>query len=89
MKVEFFYAEGCDNCAAARRELKQAVAAAFRLDADWHELEVVKHLDYAVELGVLSTPAVAIDGVLVFAKLPTVAQLDAELQRRAPPGHGR
>lgn len=83
MKVEVFYADGCGNCSASMRELKEAVLAAFPTDAAWSEIDIVKNIDYAVELGVLTVPAVAIDGALVFAKLPTAQQMLSELTTRA------
>lgn len=83
MKIEVFYADGCSNCSAARRELEDAVRAAFPSEAAWSEIDIVKNIDYAVELGVLTVPAVAIDGALVFAKLPTPEQLVSELTARA------
>lgn len=83
MKIEVFYADGCDSCGESRRALREAVLAGCPVVADWNELDIVKHIDYAVDLGVLSVPAVAIDGALVFAKLPTAQQLVAELSSRA------
>ena len=83
MKIEVFYADGCGNCSASRRELKEAVLAAFPTEAAWSDIDIVKNIDYAVELGVLTVPAVAIDGALVFAKLPTTQQLVSELTARA------
>jgi hypothetical protein len=49
---------------------------------DWRELNVLDELDYAVQLGVLTLPAVAIDGELVFTSLPTRRQLLAALSER-------
>ena len=83
MKIEVFYADGCNNCKASRRELQEAVLVAFPTAASWSEIDIVKNIDHAVELGVLTVPAVAIDGALVFAKLPTVQQLLSELRTRA------
>ena len=83
MKVEVFYADGCNNCGASRRELQEAVLAAFPSGTTWSEIDIVKNIDYAVDLGVLTVPAVAIDGALVFAKLPTAKQLLSELTARA------
>ena len=82
MKIEVFYADGCGNCSASRRELKEAVLTAFPSGAAWSEIDIVKNIDFAVDLGVLTVPAVAIDGALVFAKLPTVRQLMSELTAR-------
>lgn len=80
IRVEIFSTPGCDRCARAREALK-AVAA--NLEAvRWREVDILAELDYAVELGVLSPPAIAIDGVLVFPSLPTAERLRAELLRR-------
>lgn len=85
MKVELIHAAGCASCRQARAALK---AAATRAAADlvWREVDVLDELDYAVELGVLSLPAIAIDGELVFASLPAPAQLAAAIARRTAEG---
>lgn len=82
MKVELFYSPGCSQCAAVREDLK---AAAERTVAgiEWRELNVLEDLDYAVELGVLSLPAIAVDGELLFSSLPTPHQLRDALIRRS------
>lgn len=49
---------------------------------EWREVDVLDDLDRAVDLGVLTLPALAIDGKLVFTALPSVEQLVAELRRR-------
>jgi thioredoxin 1 len=46
-------------------------------------VDVLKEIDYAVELGVLSLPAITIDKELVFSSLPTLAQLSQALQQRS------
>lgn len=56
---------------------------------DWCEVNVLDSLDRAVELGVLTLLALAVEGELVFAALPSPAQLVAELHRRVGEcGHG-
>lgn len=45
MKIEVFYADGCDNCSASRRELRDAVLGAFPGEAAWSEIDIVKHID--------------------------------------------
>lgn len=84
MKVELIYAPGCVECTTAKSALQSAAEAAVG-GVEWREINVLEALDYAVELGVLTLPALAIDGRLVFAALPTPAQLREELLRRA--GH--
>lgn len=81
MKIELFHAPGCERCATAKTEL-QAVAASVQ-GVEWCEINVLDSLDRAVELGVLTLPALAIDGELIFAALPTPIQLRQALQRRA------
>lgn len=89
MKLELFQATGCRSCAAKRDALK-IVAQRFALDLQWRDVDITAEIDYAVELGVMNLPAMAVDGQLVFSSLPTAAQLVAELQRRAvAKNHGR
>ncbi len=86
MKLELFHAPGCERCAAAREDLKAAAAAA-RPEAEWREINVLDEMDYAVERGVLSLPAIVIDGELVFSTLPTPQQLRTEFLRRSGSRH--
>jgi glutaredoxin len=81
MKVEMFYSSGCSQCVAAHAELRTAAQEAVK-DLEWRELNVLDDLDYAVELGVLTLPSVAVDGELVFTSMPTVAQLLEALRKR-------
>ena len=56
---------------------------------EWREVNLLDDLDRAVDLGVLTLPALAIDGTLAFTALPTAEQLVAELRRRdGRPGDG-
>lgn len=82
MKVELFQSAGCRQCASTRDELKKAAEIAVP-GLVWREVDAAAELDYAVDLGVLSLPAVAVDGRLVFSSLPTPGQLGKELSRRA------
>lgn len=81
MKVEVLYAAGCARCL---RDLDSLRAAARQADPDveWKEIDILQALDYAVELGVLKPPAVAIDGKLVFLSLPTSDALGAAMYER-------
>lgn len=89
MKVELFQVAGCKRCAAARENLK-VVAEETVPGVLWRVVEAADEIDYAVEVGVMSLPAVVIDGRLAFSSLPTSAQLAKELQRLAgSTSHGR
>ena len=81
MKVDVLHAPGCAKCLG---ELDALRAAARRADpaVEWKELDILQALDYAVELGVLRPPAVAIDGELVFASLPTPEALTVAMRKR-------
>ena len=81
MKVEMFYTLGCSECVAAQAELRTAAQEAVK-DLEWRELNVLDDLDYAVELGVITLPSIAVDGKLVFTSMPTVAQLRQALVER-------
>jgi len=74
MKLELFFAAGCASCDAARQGLK-AAATQEAPDLIWRDVNVLDELDYAVELGVLTLPAVVIDGELVFTSLPSSKEL--------------
>ncbi len=49
---------------------------------EWREVNVLDELEYAVELGVLSMPAIAIDGALVFKSHPSAGKLRQALETR-------
>jgi predicted thioredoxin/glutaredoxin len=80
MKVELFHAPGCSRCAAAREDLKAAAQKAVT-ELEWRAVNVLDEMDYAVDHGVLSLPAIVVDGELVFSSLPTPQQLRAALTR--------
>jgi len=83
MKIELLYSPGCKQCDAARSGLKAAAEQACTdHPLEWTELNVLEHLDYAVDLGVLTLPAIAIDGELVFASLPSPREFITELSHR-------
>lgn len=86
MKVELFYTEGCARCASSRQEL-QLMLERISPSSSWHEIDVLKNIDYAVELGVLSLPAIVIDGRLAFSSLPTTTQFERELKKHERGGH--
>lgn len=82
MKIELLYTPGCVQCSTKAVALKAAAVAAVP-DVEWLEVDLLEDLDRAVDLGVLTLPALAVDGELVFAALPSPAQLIAELLTRA------
>jgi predicted thioredoxin/glutaredoxin len=49
---------------------------------EWKEVDIAKNPKRAVEVGVLSTPAVAIDGELIFKSMPTASDLLKAIRAR-------
>lgn len=80
--VEVFSSPGCSKCSHAKSILQNLVIELGENKIHWREVNILDELDYAVELGVLSTPAIAIDKELVFASLPSAKKLQAELSKR-------
>ena len=85
MKVELFYTPGCEKCADNKDKLRTA-ATELVPDLVWRELNVLDELDYAVEVGVITLPSIAIDGEVLFSSLPTCRQLRRELIKRLGKG---
>ena len=89
IKVEVFSSPGCGKCGQAKSMLK---AVAEELGADrvqWREVNILEEMDYAVDLGVMASPSIAIDGELVFVSLPSVGKLRSELEKRLQQGDAR
>ncbi|MBI5912016.1 MAG: thioredoxin family protein [Betaproteobacteria bacterium] len=82
IKVEAFSSPGCAKCAKAKGALKAIIDELGQDRVIWRDVNILEELDYAVELGVFSPPAIAIDGELVFPALPSPDRLRAELIKR-------
>ena len=82
MKIEMFYSPGCSACVAQQDELRAAARAAIK-DVEWHDVNVLDNVDRAVDRGVLTRPAIVIDGEVAFTSMPTVAQLRKALIARS------
>jgi len=88
LKVEIFSAPGCSKCGHAKTLLRRIVEEIGGSRVEWREVNILDEMDYAVALGVLSTPAIAFDGKLVFTGLPSQKKLRATLESRlAETGH--
>ena len=82
IKVEVFSSPGCGKCAHAKDVLKNLVDELGGEKIQWQEVNILDDLDRAVELGVMSTPSIAIDGELIFSSLPSAKKLRIELESR-------
>lgn len=82
VRLELFYSPYCPHCGKARALLKA-------LAADWptgslqlRELDVVEEIERAVALGVVRTPALAIDGALLAGRVISRKALEKLLRER-------
>ena len=82
IKIEIFTSPGCSKCGHAKTTLQKTVAELGEDSFSWREVNILEELDYAVDLGVLSTPAIAIDGELCYTSLPSTKQLRQQLIER-------
>ena len=82
IKVEVFSSPGCGKCAQAKAVLKALTEELGADKVSWRDINILEEMDYAVALGVMSSPAIVIDGKLVFSSLPSTEKLRLELTRR-------
>lgn len=68
--VELITASWCPSCAAAERSLRRILEEVDDGTISFRMVDALQELDYVVSLGVISTPAIAIDGALAFSGLP-------------------
>jgi len=82
IKIEVFSSPGCGKCGHAKEILKTLANELGGEKIQWREVNILDEMDHAIELGVMSTPSIAIDGILVFSSLPSAKKLRAELESR-------
>ena len=84
--VEILTASGCERCQKAKSLVKNVVNELNDAGIQYREINVVEEIDYAVSLGVLSTPAIALNNKLMFSALPSKAKLRKAIRECL--GHG-
>ncbi len=82
LHIEIFSSPGCSKCGHGKVILKKIAEEIGQDKIKWEEVNILEKMDYAIELGVLSTPAIAIGGKLVFVGLPSEKKLRKEINRR-------
>ncbi|MBL4608834.1 MAG: thioredoxin family protein [Pseudomonadales bacterium] len=80
--VEVLTASGCGRCLKAKSLVKDVIHELNDANIQYREINVVEEIDYAVSLGILSTPAIALNNELVFAALPSKAKLQQAIRER-------
>ncbi len=82
ISIELFSTSGCNRCVHVKQRLETMVTEFGKGTIAYREVDVLKELDYAVSLGVLTTPCIAFDGELVFTAMPSKKKLRAEIDKR-------
>lgn len=82
IKLELFYSPYCPRCCKARERVRSIVTSWPARCFELCEVNVVNELDRAVAVGVLQTPALAIDGQLVVGPLPSLDSLQILMRQR-------
>ncbi len=82
IQVEVFSSPGCSRCGQVFDMLQTITRELGAERIEWREVNVLDELEHAVELGVLSMPAIAIDGELVFKSHPSAGKLREALKSR-------
>ena len=80
--IELFSASTCHRCSKAKKKVQKLVEDFADDRMVYREVDVVDELDYAVSLGILITPTIAINGQLVFAGMPSLKRLEDEIRTR-------
>jgi hypothetical protein len=82
VNIEVITAPGCTKCVAAQNELRAVAVDLFgEQRLHWREVNVREEFNYVIALGVLSMPAIAVNGKLIFSALPSAEQFAAALLR--------
>jgi len=87
--IEIFSSPGCSKCGHAREVLRKLAEERGAGKVEWREVNILEDMDRAVALGVMSTPAIAFDGELVFTGLPSAKKLRRELEKRLTSHEGK
>ncbi len=82
LNIEIFSSPGCSKCTHAKDVLQKLASEIGGNKIQWREVNILDDLDYAVSIGVMTTPSIAINGDLIFSSLPSAKKLRAELEAR-------
>jgi len=82
VKVELFTSNICSRCVQAKTLLSDLVDEIGDQQFELRFVDVVENLDYAVEMGVLATPALGVNGELVCHSLPGKRKLREILMKQ-------
>lgn len=76
--IEMFTSLGCANCPAVKKMLKE-ITGKLKGDITVEEVDITSDPTRAAQYGVMSVPAVAINGILKFVGVPSIEDLEKAL----------
>lgn len=79
--IELISTFTCNRCEKAKIEVKKMIEQLNNDSIIYQEVNVLEQLDYVVKLGVLKTPAITINGELVFRSMPSNSQFNKTLEK--------
>ncbi len=79
-RIEIFSSPGCSQCKRAARQILEMLREISESDVEIREVNVLEDLEYALEVGVYTTPAIAVNGRLVYSGLPKRKELQSRLR---------
>ncbi|NOZ11819.1 MAG: glutaredoxin [Gammaproteobacteria bacterium] len=82
INVEVFCSPGCSQCGHAKEIIKRIADDIGGDQIHLRDVNVLEEMDYAVALGVLATPAIAVEGKLIITALPSEKKLRKILEER-------
>lgn len=82
IQVELFASGDCARCEQVNLQLKRIIEDIGNGRVTCRQILLPDEIDYAVALGVLATPSIAVDGELVFTSWPGAQRLRRTLLER-------
>lgn len=73
--VEVLTAAGCQHCRSTQALVQDAIAEINDNRLHYREINILDDIDYAVQLGLISAPGIAVNSELVFPARPSKAKL--------------
>jgi len=85
LKLELFSSPACGKCDQVKKKL-QAIADQSGGAIAFTVVNILQEMDYALKLGVLSTPCIAVNGKLLTFGLPDMDELEKTLAEHVAGG---
>lgn len=85
LKIEVFSAPGCNKCGKTFQLVEKVLMKfdeSVSASIEYRLVNIVDELDYAVAIGLVATPGIAINGQLVFTGMPGETAIREAIQSR-------